>query len=889
MNTCVYCGHPNADGVLNCASCGSSLNTVSLQGLSAGALLQGGKYTITKALAQGGFGITYLALHVALNQVVVIKELCPQGSVRVRSTLQPSTTQLGSWQSAVSGFALEARTLASFNHPGIVKVQDVFEENNTAYFVMEALQGQTLSSRLAASVLTEAQALTLAQQIGAALLEVHGKGLLHRDLKPDNIFLEPKRGAVLIDFGSARLFSDKTVRHTQILTQGYAPPEQYASQAKFGPYTDIYALAATLYTALTASIPPDAYARANGVDLEFPAHVSNAWRTAIDRAMRFKIDERPQSVPEFLASLPNTRGAVLPQQTQWVGGMPPAVAPPSSQPSGAGARTAMYTPPSPASSATRRVFPLWLLVVPVIAAVAFGVYQYLPGGTGVSGNWSAAQLEVSADALNVRTGPDINAGIVQVSNAALRVVRDERVTVLDQQSGWYKVRVQNSEGWVSSRLTIPVTPQVSIERVKQLRVDVENQNTVTLEAGVYDLGDVLELTRGVEIVGAGWQSTVLISSARGSVLNFDSGGVLKLRNLTVAHVGSSPAAAAIVRGGGLEVSNVRFIGGEDTGNPSGDDGDGLVLRSDTRGTIDNAFFVGNRWRGLTINDNARVSVQNSVSRGNTGSGVVVSDKASPKLERNEIDGNGLMGVKVYNAASVILTDNKIESNIRGAIGFYDTSSGQVTGNTCASNGGAVIERAPGAMVQFGSNPGCAPNTSTLSASSAGFSSPPSGAVSSGGVEITAPPNREQFIALNRTRSLWNTRLDMSRSVNFSADVGEVSHDARAAPGEIYTWGVRWCNSSPGKLQADLQRVNLRLEANGVTVQNAQTYQGAETSSSGSVQYCHRKSTLVRAAPGAFVRLSVIGTVLTNDLKSDYNRAFEPGEHRMTMNVSFTGN
>ncbi len=290
------------------------MSGTSLQALKTGSSLQNGKYLINKTLAQGGFGIAYLASHVTLNQIVVIKELCPQNAVRVGNTLQPPTMQIATWGQAIIGFIQEARTVASFSNPGIVKVQDVFEENNTAYFVMEHLQGQTLSERLQTSVMGEPDVTSLARQISAALQEIHAKGLLHRDLKPDNVFLTNQRGAVLIDFGSARVFTGQTVQHTQILTQGYAPPEQYSSQARFGPYSDIYALGATLFTAFTGQIPPDAYARVTGVTLSFPSGVSSAWQNLIDKTMQFKVDQRPQNVSEFLSLIPGCSSILVQPQ-----------------------------------------------------------------------------------------------------------------------------------------------------------------------------------------------------------------------------------------------------------------------------------------------------------------------------------------------------------------------------------------------------------------------------------------------------------------------------------------------------------------------------------------------------------------------------------------------
>ena len=886
MIVCAYCGQQNPDGAINCQNCGAALAGISLQGLRANALLHGGRYQIQRQLAQGGFGITYVATHVALGQIVTIKELCPQGSLRLQSTLQPPTTQAGMWTQAVSSFVTEARTLAGFNHPGIVKVQDVFEENNTAYFVMELLQGQTLAERLQTRVLNEAQAVTLAQQICAALKVVHGQGMLHRDLKPDNVFLEPTRGAVLIDFGSARAFSGVTMHNTQILTPGYAPLEQYGTTGKFGPYTDIYSLAATLYTALTGYPPPDAVSRANNQTLSFPNYISSGWRDLIDRSMRFKVDERPQNIDEFLRALPNLAAAAVPVATGFVGVQPPM---------GNGAATIrVLTQPAPKAKAG---FPMWLLAVPVLAAIGIYGYGQIPRSNTTttptsttapakpsSGTWQASSISISTEALNVRSAPDLNSSIVQSGGTALRALRNEQLPVVETSNGWYKVQLQNSQGWVSARMSIPLEPSVGSDKVQQLQNDVNNNNTVQLEAGVYKLEDVLRLTRGVEIIGKGWQDTIILASSRTATVIFDSQGLLKLKNLTIAHTGAAPASALLVLRGAFELENVRLIGGADSNDPTGDDGDGMVVRGNAKGKIANSFFVGNRWRGLSLKDSAQVSLKNSVFRANMGSGIVANDNAQPEIGNNEIDGNGLMGIKIFNNASAIITANKIENNARGAFGFYDTAKGQVADNTCQGNGGTGVERDPNVQVQLGNNPGCQakPLAPVVQAAPAFSGS------SQNGIEYSAPTDRQQFLALNRDNNLWNMRSDRAKSVNFSADVGEVEHLATARAGKIYTWGMRWCGATAAIVQADLEQLELRLEADGVPIPASQTFRGTEATSGGGSQYCFRISTQIRGAVGASVRLSIVANFLTNTLQSDENRPFEPGVHTMTISVNFTG-
>ncbi|MFM2312687.1 MAG: hypothetical protein RLZZ04_1963, partial [Cyanobacteriota bacterium] len=237
--------------------------------LSPGACLANGEYRIEQPLGQGGFGITYQGIDTRLNRAVAVKEFFPEGCWREGSTV----VSAGRWNSdtyssAKQKFLLEGQTLGQFNHPGIVQVFYYFEENNTAYMVMEYLKGQTLAELLKKKQgkLSEAKALEHITKVGEALEFLHQAQFLHRDIKPDNIMLLDDGRVVLIDFGAARDFNTtSTARHTTMLTPGYAPLEQYGRALKYGAFTDIYALASTLYHLLTGQAPVSAIERAAGV------------------------------------------------------------------------------------------------------------------------------------------------------------------------------------------------------------------------------------------------------------------------------------------------------------------------------------------------------------------------------------------------------------------------------------------------------------------------------------------------------------------------------------------------------------------------------------------------------------------------------------------------
>lgn len=302
---CSFCNAALPSGASQCPACGTAQVFTQQRSLAQGQSLHGGKYVIERVLGEGGFSITYQCLHRDLQRRVAVKEIFPPGAVRVGSTIVPPH-RTDAFRREQAKLVQEAKHLSGLRVPGIVNVYDIFHENGTAYIVMERLEGQTLEQRLAAGALPAAEVTRIARALCNALAEVHGRQLLHRDIKPANVMLTPEGRVVLIDFGSARAFqAGRTGNLTRVLTPEYAAPEQFSDRARFGPYTDIFSLGATLYHALTGAPPLPAVDRLRDppAPVAFPSGTPAALQAALQQALALRVDDRPQDTQALLARL----------------------------------------------------------------------------------------------------------------------------------------------------------------------------------------------------------------------------------------------------------------------------------------------------------------------------------------------------------------------------------------------------------------------------------------------------------------------------------------------------------------------------------------------------------------------------------------------------------
>ena len=337
-----------------------------------GTELQGGRYRIICTLGRGGFGITYLADHMALDRKVCIKEFFPKAYYKREgdtSRLTLSSDGFGDLMDRYkSKFVKEARTIATLDHPNIIHIYDVFEENDTAYYVMDYIDGETLQDMVAAGgAMSEIKARNYIRQLAEALDYIHSRDIIHLDVKPSNVIVNKADSRViLIDFGLSKHYDSSGAQTSTTpvgISHGYAPIEQYQDGGvnTFSPRTDIYSLGATFYYLVVGKTPPTA-AIVNDDGLgALPSHLSPDVRRSIERAMQPRRKDRPASVKEFLAILTTPKPEDKPQ------------------------------------SKKRSWLWLWLLLIVVISAVIAGVAYYIQS---VKSNTVNAVVESNIDEIN---------------------------------------------------------------------------------------------------------------------------------------------------------------------------------------------------------------------------------------------------------------------------------------------------------------------------------------------------------------------------------------------------------------------------------------------------------------------------------------------------------
>ena len=446
--------------------------------------LLNGQFIVGKVLGKpGGFGITYLGWDINLATLVAVKEYLPRdyagrdsdhASVMAHSREDASLFRFGLEQ-----FLQEARTLARFDHPNVVRVRSFFEQHGTAYLVMDYLQGVNLAEYLLAmgGRLTEQQASEIMLPILDGLQEVHAKGFLHRDIKPQNIYVTSSGRPILLDFGAARqAMGERSRSLSVVLTPGFSPYEQYHRRGEQGPWTDIYAFAATYYYLLTGHAPPDAPERV-AIDELAPLNalvpgISSGLNAAIMQSLSLEAGARPQDVFMFrgllsgqiapvapaISSIPNTPPP-LPQSITTGFSSPsvpiPSAPPLSGQPSvGKPAPTPqpnVYSPPSPvpnraysppppppvpAGSNHQSSSGIWLVLGGLILVLAVAGWYFFGGmGKDKQASPAPAPKQTTAPASNAAPLPSEQPAKTQPTVPAQPITTDKPASAVPAKPG----------------------------------------------------------------------------------------------------------------------------------------------------------------------------------------------------------------------------------------------------------------------------------------------------------------------------------------------------------------------------------------------------------------------------------------------------------------------
>jgi serine/threonine protein kinase len=395
------------------------------QALSKGVRLN--QYEMVGILGSGGFGITYMARDTTLDTMVAIKEYLP-GDFAVRQgdsqVTAKSSTSKGDFDWGLTHFLEEARVLAKFRHPNIVHVNQIFQANNTAYIVMEYAKGESLDELLKrVGHLSEQQTKDILFPILDGLKRVHALGFLHRDIKPANIIMREEGGAVLIDFGAARqTVETKSRAITSIVTEGYAPLEQYDTKGNQGAWTDIYALGGVAYKCLTGEKPPAATSRLRNdplvpLGIAAQGRVSREFAAAIDASLGIFENQRPQSIDAFTALISGIAPTVVASPDVddvtriWKADAPQTVQPVSVKLAALPATAAPAGPTAPVPRTAPTMRPVyWGVAAAVLLVVAaggwFALQRYTVSSSAVN------------DAANASKAPQQLAGLGPIPPAA---------------------------------------------------------------------------------------------------------------------------------------------------------------------------------------------------------------------------------------------------------------------------------------------------------------------------------------------------------------------------------------------------------------------------------------------------------------------------------------
>jgi parallel beta-helix repeat protein len=601
--------------------------------LPAGTLLANGRYQLQQVLGQGGFAITYLALDTQLKRTVAIKELCPQGCIRdAHNQVAPITLPPDQFAQIRQRFVEEAQLVAQLNHPGIVRIYDVFQQNNTGYMVMEYLHGETLGAKLkrAGGVLPVDEAVDYILQVCDALEVVHRAGYIHRDIKPDNIIHCEDERLVLIDFGAARHFvANQTATYTVMLTPSYAAPEQYSSAGRLDPRTDIYGLAATLYHLITGVPPLPALDRTSGFDLPAPhlvePEVGEALSRAIQQGLSMRMDERPASVAEF-AQLINE---ALEEDLQ-----PPASVPSSAQPPPASVPSSVQPPPASVPSSAQS---------PPASVPPPAQSPPMPQPSRHASAWESVWEWIQEDAWLV--GP-ISAIVIVLFLIARPFVSE-----------------------LISPTVIELSPEDTQETIIKAFERIRAGGTIRLESGSYYIDTNIVIKKPLKLIGI--SGSVFVATNHKSLI-FRAEGDSQVQYISFQNT------AIRVKKGDVTIINCKSLAGNVEYSAIQATSSALVRAENcvVRGYL----------HGIYAEGNATLKAYNNTCEGNKQVGIALFDSAQGEVSGNTCRNNGIHGIYADKQSRLVARNNTCEGNKQGGIALFGSAQGEVSGNACRNNG-----------------------------------------------------------------------------------------------------------------------------------------------------------------------------------------------------------
>ncbi len=620
--------------------------------LTTGTVLQD-RYRIVSLLGQGGMGAVYRAWDLRLEIPLALKEMVPQPDLE-REELEELQAQ----------FKREAAVVAKFDHPNLVNVSDFFEENENVYLVMSFVEGENLQEYISRSgALPETQVAAWGDQLLDALAYIHDQGIIHRDIKPQNVILRPDGQLVLVDFGLVKLWNPNDPRTRSVIksmgTPGYAPPEQYdPTRGHTDPRSDLYSLGATLYHALTGKVPPSATERVvNPESLhavrQFNPSISPHIESALLRAMELRPVDRFQNAQEMRRAL---QDAPAPQPTT-------AVAPPSPL----GATEVIPSPfeesasPESAPQKTKKKnMTIWITLAIVIFAcmgmsvMAGGVYWFF-----------------------------LRDGARPTSTPA--VVTEPAVTTEEAEEKPPTVTPEPLATSASPRtIALPAGGNAEFDTLQEAVMGLDPGSTIALEAATYRLDAPLEIGRAITLTGAGMEETVIVSDGPEYVLHFTGDGTLALRDLTVRHEGEAEADVVLADGEEIVVERCRFTGAVhvEDGTPRA----GLKVQGTTQGMVFNSEAVENNLDGFRLEDDAGLILSNNVCSDNDQMGIHLRDNSSAEINSNTCERNVLNGISLSDNASAVIDGNTLRDNDESGLTYFGESDGAAYNNTSTQNG-----------------------------------------------------------------------------------------------------------------------------------------------------------------------------------------------------------